>query len=214
VTFHSFGRHSFGRHMFLWWKTLLIVISCFLLQGWFTGLVIAVLFSHTGALPINDTNHGDKIHIFPKLTSPWFKFKNPETEYTCPNVDKKFNFTIYLREYKCRDWEEIICMDSVSVGRVFFCIPKSTSCSIGNSFYATTASAMQWHIVIHLCVLCVYVCVLYTLYSELKNLLVKNHKSNFNQTWQDWSLGEGLPKLLREFHFIQKSGYHGNQKEL
>jgi hypothetical protein len=38
-------------------------------------------------------------------------------------------------------------------------------------FYATAASAMRWHIVIHLCVcgcLCACVHVLYRLYSELK----------------------------------------------
>ncbi|XP_060598754.1 uncharacterized protein LOC132752445 [Ruditapes philippinarum] len=99
-------------------------------KRWFTCLVIAMLFSHTVAKPISDTNRGDKIHIFPKLTSLW-SFKNPETEYTCPNVDSNFNLTIKARQYKCRDWEDIICMDSVSVGRVFFCIPKSTSCSIG-----------------------------------------------------------------------------------
>jgi hypothetical protein len=27
-------------------------------------------------------------------------------------------------------------------------------------------------------------------------------------------LGEGLPKLFKEFHSMQKSGCHGNQKEL
>jgi hypothetical protein len=93
-----------------------------------------MLFLHTVALPISDTNRRDKIHIFPKLTSPWSNIKNPEKEYTCPNVDRRFNLTIAFRQYKCRDWEEIICMDSVSVGRVFFCIPNSTSCSKGNSF--------------------------------------------------------------------------------
>jgi hypothetical protein len=64
---------------------------------------------------------------------------------------------------------------------------------------------------------CVFVCVCvcYIDYIvNLKNLLVKNHLSNFNQTWQDWSLGEGLPKLFKEFHSMQKSGCHGNQKEL
>jgi hypothetical protein len=49
---------------------------------------------------------------------------------------------------------------------------------------------------------------------KLKNLLVKNHLSNFNQTWQDWSLRKALPKLLKEIQFMRKSGCHGNQKEL
>jgi hypothetical protein len=38
---------------------------------------------------------------------------------------------------------------------------------------------------------------------NLKHLLVKNTLSNFNQTWQDCSMGKGLPKLFIEFHMAK-----------
>jgi hypothetical protein len=44
---------------------------------------------------------------------------------------------------------------------------------------------------------------------NLKKFLVKNHLSDFNQTCQDCSVGEGLPKLFKELNSMQKSGCHG-----
>jgi hypothetical protein len=56
------------------------------------------------------------------------------------------------------------------------------------------------------------VCVLYRIYSELKKSSCEKPLVKFQPNLA--GLGEGLPKLFKEFHSMQKSGCHGNQKEL
>ena len=44
---------------------------------------------------------------------------------------------------------------------------------------------------------------------NFKNLLLKNHWSNFKIISQKWSLGGPLPKLFKEFWYIKKHGRQG-----
>ena len=44
-----------------------------------------------------------------------------------------------------------------------------------------------------------------------KRLLLLYYWFNFDETSQEWSLGGPLQKLLKEFHSMQNSGFHGNQ---
>ena len=47
---------------------------------------------------------------------------------------------------------------------------------------------------------------------SFKRHLLINHWANSNQTSQEHTLGEALPKLFKEFNSMQNSGCHGNQK--
>ena len=53
--------------------------------------------------------------------------------------------------------------------------------------------------------------------SSLVNFFYFNHISSettdFDKTTQEWSLGDPLQKLLKEFYFALNSDCHGNQKE-
>ena len=44
---------------------------------------------------------------------------------------------------------------------------------------------------------------------NFKNLLLKNHWSNFKIISQKWSLGGPLPKLFKEFWYVKKHGRQG-----
>ena len=46
-----------------------------------------------------------------------------------------------------------------------------------------------------------------------KHLLLPNRWANFDQTWQECSLGGPLQKVFTEFDSIKNSGCHGNQIE-
>ena len=43
-------------------------------------------------------------------------------------------------------------------------------------------------------------------YKNFKNLLVRNHWTDFNTTWQECSFGDPLPSLLKLSWFIEKHG--------
>ena len=47
----------------------------------------------------------------------------------------------------------------------------------------------------------------------VKHLLLQNHWANLDETWQECSLGEALPKLFKEFNSTHNSGCHGNKKK-
>ena len=44
---------------------------------------------------------------------------------------------------------------------------------------------------------------------NLKNLLVRNHWTNFHIIWQKCSFGDPLPRLFKPFKFIKKHGRQG-----
>ena len=46
-----------------------------------------------------------------------------------------------------------------------------------------------------------------------KQHLLHNHRVDCHQISQEWSLGGPLTKLFKEFHSMQNSGCHGNQKK-
>ena len=53
---------------------------------------------------------------------------------------------------------------------------------------------------------------LYSLYiyiENLKNLLVRNHQTDFNINLQQCSFGDPLPRLFKPFGFVKKSGRQG-----
>ena len=53
---------------------------------------------------------------------------------------------------------------------------------------------------------------LYSLYiyiENLKNLLVRNHQTDFNINLQKCSFGDPLPRLFKPFGFVKKSGRQG-----
>ena len=45
-----------------------------------------------------------------------------------------------------------------------------------------------------------------------KHLLL-NHWDNLDETWQEFSLGEALPKLFKRLNSTYNSGCYGNKKE-
>ena len=47
------------------------------------------------------------------------------------------------------------------------------------------------------------------LYRKLKNLLVRNHKTDFNIILQKCSFGDPLPRLFKPFGFVKKHGRQG-----
>ena len=50
---------------------------------------------------------------------------------------------------------------------------------------------------------------LYICLGNYKNLLVRNHKTDFNITWQKCSFGDPLPRLFKPFGFVKKHGRQG-----
>ena len=44
---------------------------------------------------------------------------------------------------------------------------------------------------------------------NLKNLLVRNHCTDFNIIWQKCSFGDPLPRLFKPFGFVKKHGHQG-----
>jgi hypothetical protein len=50
-------------------------------------------------------------------------------------------------------------------------------------------------------------------FTLFKRHLLWNHRADHNETSQGCSLCEALTKLFKEFHSMQNSGYHGNQKK-
>ena len=50
--------------------------------------------------------------------------------------------------------------------------------------------------------LCIYI-------ETLKNLLVRNHWTDFNITLQKCSFGDPLPRLFKPFVFVKKRGHQG-----
>ena len=53
---------------------------------------------------------------------------------------------------------------------------------------------------------------LFSLYIEMenfKNLLVRNHWTDFNITWQECSYGDSLPSLFKQSWFVKKHGIRG-----
>ena len=50
---------------------------------------------------------------------------------------------------------------------------------------------------------------LYNLYRKLKNLLVRNHWTDFNIILQKCSFGDPLPRLFKPFGFVKKHGHQG-----
>ena len=65
-------------------------------------------------------------------------------------------------------------------------------------FYATAASAMRWHIAIHLCV---FVCVLYRLYSELKKSSCEKPLVQFQPNLAGLFLGWRASKVVQRISF-------------
>ena len=47
---------------------------------------------------------------------------------------------------------------------------------------------------------------IYKLYRKVKNLLVINHQTDFNITWQECFFGDPLPRLLKLSWFVKKHG--------
>ena len=47
------------------------------------------------------------------------------------------------------------------------------------------------------------------LYSKFKNLLVRNHWTNFNIILQKCSFGDPLPRLFKPFGFVKKHSHQG-----
>ena len=47
------------------------------------------------------------------------------------------------------------------------------------------------------------------LYRNLKNLLVRNHQTDFNIILQKCSFGDPLPRLFKPFGFVKKHGHQG-----
>ena len=47
------------------------------------------------------------------------------------------------------------------------------------------------------------------LIKNLKNLLVRNHWTDFNIILQKCSFGDPLPRLFKPFGFVKKHGRHG-----
>ena len=50
---------------------------------------------------------------------------------------------------------------------------------------------------------------LYIYIENFKNLLVRNHWTNFNIILQKYSFGDPLPRLLKPFGFVKKHGRQG-----
>ena len=50
---------------------------------------------------------------------------------------------------------------------------------------------------------------LYIYIENFKNLLVRNHWTNFSITWQKYFLGDTLPRLFKQSRFVKKHGSYG-----
>ena len=50
---------------------------------------------------------------------------------------------------------------------------------------------------------------LYNLYRKIKNLLVRNHTTDFNKILQKCDFGDPLPRLFKTFGFVKKHGRQG-----
>ena len=50
---------------------------------------------------------------------------------------------------------------------------------------------------------------LYIYIENFKNLLVRNHWTNFNIILQKWLIGDPLPRLFKPFGFVKKHGRQG-----
>ena len=72
------------------------------------------------------------------------------------------------------------------------------------------------HVCVHLLTFLAFViaqCLSCVVHNFFKHLLLLNHWTNLDETWQGCSLGEALPKLFKRLNSKYNSGCHGNQNE-
>ena len=70
-----------------------------------------------------------------------------------------------------------------------------------------------WAIVINCCLASVRLCVRPSVDNYLKNLLLWNRPTHFNETLQKWSLGDALSEKFKDMNSVKNSGCHGNRKK-
>ena len=61
---------------------------------------------------------------------------------------------------------------------------------------------------------CDHECLLSVVHNFFKHLLLLNHWDNLDQTWQEWSMAEALPKMFKRLNSTNNSGCHGNKNEI
>ena len=70
----------------------------------------------------------------------------------------------------------------------------------------------RWAIVIDLCPVSFRPCVCPSVNNYLKNLLLWNRPTDFNETSQKWSLDDALLEHFKVLNSVKNSGFHGNRK--
>ena len=96
------------------------------------------------------------------------------------------------------DTDAFYCIFSLSF--FFFLAHLSTTCS-------------GWAIVIDHCPPSVRPCVRPSVNNYLKNLLLWNRPTDFNETSQKWSLADALSENFKNLNSMKNSGCHGNRKK-
>ena len=70
-----------------------------------------------------------------------------------------------------------------------------------------------WAIMIDQCLASVCVSIDLTVNNYLKNLLLWNRPTDFNETSQKWSLGDALSENFKDMNSVKNFGCHGNGKK-